>query len=331
MTIQTTRQTIAQALQVFSTDNLTQNALNLFETLGYNTERQDHLNRPDYADFKEFFITDSSLFSEDRALISNWAYVDLLFQLSLSEMSSQLPLFDTRRVDQTAMEAYLFFVIKLAQSRYTRSDLTRITREVNRLFPMPVMIVFKHGASLTLAIINRRLNKRDEQKDVLEKVTLIKDISIINPNRAHIEILFDLSIHELNRRHDFTNFVQLHNAWQKTLDIRLLNERFYRDLFNWYLWASKIVRFPKPDTDTTDDKTHTATSVIRLLTRLIFIWFVKEKDLIPENLFDPNSLKIILKSFNPQDPDCAAYYHAILRNAVTVKRVWTTMSFICIT
>jgi len=40
MTIQTTRQTIAQVLQVFSTDNLTQNAINLFEILGYNTERQ---------------------------------------------------------------------------------------------------------------------------------------------------------------------------------------------------------------------------------------------------------------------------------------------------
>jgi hypothetical protein len=314
MTIQASRQAIALSLQAFSTDSLTENALNLFETLGYNTDRQDHLNCPDYADFKEFFITDSSLFSEDRALASNWIYVDLLFQLSLSEMSRQVPLFDTRRVDQTAMEAYLFFVIELTQSRYTRSDLTRITRELNRLFPMPVMIVFKHGASLTLSIINRRLNKRDEQRDVLEKVTLIKDISLINPNRAHIEILFDLSIQELNRRQGFTNFVELHNAWQKTLDIRLLNERIYRDLFNWYLWASKIVRFPKPDTDTTDDKTHTATSIIRLLTRLIFIWFVKEKDLIPENLFDPNRLKTILKSFNPKDQDCAAYYHAILQN-----------------
>ncbi len=314
MTIQTTRQTIAQSLQAFSTGNLTENALNLFETLGYNTKRRDHLSRPGYADFKEFFITDPDRFSEDRALVSNWIYVDLLFQLSLSEMSSQIPLFDTRRVDQTAMEAYLFFVIELSQPRYTRSDLSRITRELNRLFPMPVMILFKHGKALTLSVINRRLNRKDDSKDVLLKVTLIKDIHTEEPHRAQIEILFDLSIQELNRRHGFTNFVELHNAWQKTLDIRLLNERFYRELFNWYLWASKIVRFPKPDTDATNDRTHTATSVIRLLTRLIFIWFVKEKDLIPENLFDPKSLKDILKSFHPQDPDSAVYYHAILQN-----------------
>lgn len=31
------------------------------------------------------------------------------------------------------------------------------------------------GDTLTLAVINRRLHKRDESKDVLEKVTLIKD------------------------------------------------------------------------------------------------------------------------------------------------------------
>lgn len=45
-------------------------------------------------------------------------------------------------------------------------------------FPMPVMILFKHGSLLTLSVINRRLHKWDESKDVLEKVTLIKDIRI---------------------------------------------------------------------------------------------------------------------------------------------------------
>ena len=271
-----TRHTIVSALQHFEIGNLTQNALNLFETLGYNTDRRDHLTRPEYAEFREYFIRDRARFSEDRARVSDWLYVDLLFQLSLSEMKSQVPLFDTGRVDQTVMEAYLFFVIELPPAP-NRSVLTQITREVNRLFPMPVMILFKHGSSLTLSIINRRLNKTDDSKDVLEKVTLIKDISIQKPHRAHIDILFDLSFPELQRVHKFTNFVTLHLAWQKTLSIQLLNERFYRDLFNWYLWAVRIVRFPKPDTEETDDKSHTAISVIRLLTRLIFIWFIKEK------------------------------------------------------
>jgi hypothetical protein len=104
------------ALQNFETGNLTENALNLFQTLGYNTDRRDHLNRPEYAEFREYFISDPTRFSEERARVSDWLYVDLLFQLSLSEMKSQIFLFDARRVDQTVMEAYLFFVIELPLS-----------------------------------------------------------------------------------------------------------------------------------------------------------------------------------------------------------------------
>ena len=37
-----------------------------------------------------------------------------------------------------------------------------LTRAVNRLFQMPAMILFRHGDTLTLAVINRRLHKRDD-------------------------------------------------------------------------------------------------------------------------------------------------------------------------
>ena len=72
------------------------------------------------------------------------------------------------------IETYLFFVIELKGDHYIRGNLSSITREVNKVFPMPVMILFKHGNTLTLSVINRRLHKRDESKDVLEKVTVNK-------------------------------------------------------------------------------------------------------------------------------------------------------------
>ena len=53
---------------------------------------------------------------------------------------------------------------------------------------MPAMVIFQHGRLLTFAVIDRRLHKRDESKDVLEKVTLIKDINLGDPHRAHIDI-----------------------------------------------------------------------------------------------------------------------------------------------
>lgn len=108
------------------------------------------------------------------------------------------------------------------------------------MFPMPVMILFQHGDTLTFSIIDRRLHKRDTTKDVLQKVTLIKDIRLENPHRAHVEILEDLALHN----YDVSNFVELHNAWQKTLDTKELNKRFFQELANWYFWAVDNATFP---------------------------------------------------------------------------------------
>ncbi len=304
---------IGQSIQAFSEGNLTANALQLFQTLGYNTERQAPLEAPTYNSFKDAWIDIQSKFNENKALVTEWEYVDLLFQLSKEEVLKQTSLFTTKLVDRTAIEAYLFFTIeltnKLSGDHYSRTKLAQITREVNLLFAMPAMILFKHGNSLTLSVINRRLHKRDESRDVLEKVTLIKDIQIQNPHRAHIEILFDLSFDELKDKCGFSNFVELHNAWQKTLDTKELNKRFYRELANWYFWAVQNVEFPA-DTETERD-VRNATNVIRLITRLIFVWFLKEKGLIPDELFNQNRLRQILKFI---DDNNTTYYKAILQN-----------------
>lgn len=233
-------------------------------------------------------------------------------------MSDQKSIFGTGKVKwsgedkETVIETYLFFAIELEKAEYTRTALAQITREINKVFPMPVMVIFKYGEHLTLSVINRRLHKKDEQKDVLEKVTLIEDISIQNPHRAHIEILFDLSFEELKRVHKFTNFVELHNAWQKTLDTKELNKRFYRELSNWYFWALNNVSFPNDIDDDKDNTVFNSESIIRLLTRLIFIWFIKEKNLIPEKIFEEKEVSKLIKGFNTKGS--TVYYRAILQN-----------------
>lgn len=304
---------IQNSIKAFNSGNLTQNGLDFFSNLGYNTQRNAPLVYPTYEDFQNSFIVEQK-FDKTKAKIDEWKYVDLLFQLSKEEISQQVSLFDTQQVDKTIIETYLFFVIELSKEDYTRTELSNITREINRLFPMPVMVLFKYGKKLTLSVINRRLHKRDDSKDVLEKVTLIKDIAIDNPIRAHIEILYDLTFQELYDKFHFTNFVELHNAWQKTLDTKELNKRFYNELFNWYLWAVEKVRFPNDVNDDKDDKVYNAESVIRLLTRLIFVWFIKEKRLVPETLFNLTNLKSILKDFNPHSENSSIFYRAILQN-----------------
>jgi len=302
---------IQSAINAFSSGNLTNKALLLFKTMGYNTDRQNPFPQKTYQFFKDSFLTENGRFNEEKALVKEWISVDLLFQLTKDEVSDEKSLFDTKKVNNTLIETYLFFVIELKKEEYSRTALAQITREVNKVFPMPAMIIFKYGSYLTLSVINRRLNKRDIQKDVLEKVTLVKDISINNPHRAHIEIFFDLYFEELKRVHRFTNFVELHNAWQKTLDTKELNKRFYRELSTWYFWASGIASFPNDIQK--DNEIHNATNLIRLLTRILFVYFIKEKHLVPELLFDENGLKEIIKDFNA-DKNSRNYYNAILQN-----------------
>ncbi|PIU58029.1 MAG: hypothetical protein COS89_02525, partial [Deltaproteobacteria bacterium CG07_land_8_20_14_0_80_38_7] len=243
---------IKASILSFADGNLTNNSLSLFKSLGYKTDRQSPFREKNYRFFKDSFLDGNVSFKEEKALVKDWKYVDLLFQLTKDELAIAIssPLVGEgqgegkTRVDRTIIETYIFFVIELVNENYNRTDLSKITREINKVFPMPVMILFKHGSLLTLSIINRRINEKDERKDVLKKVTLIKDINIKNPHRAHIEILFDLSLEELQRVHKITSFVKLHNAWQKTLDVKELNKKFYKELSNWYFWAIHEVEFP---------------------------------------------------------------------------------------
>jgi len=180
---------------------------------------------------------------------------------------------------------------------------------------MPVMILFKYGSLLTLAVIDRRLHKQDVSKDVLEKVTLIKDINIGKPHRAHIEILFDLSFEELkeNSKEPIINFIALHNAWRKTLNISELNKKFYRQIADWFYWAVSNVEYPLAP-NITNERENVSINVIRLLTRIIFVWFLKEKNLVPDDLFDEEKLAAILKDDDVQSEKKWNYYRAILQN-----------------
>jgi adenine-specific DNA-methyltransferase len=318
MTDKEVKLAIQSAIKDFSKETLTDQAIHLFKILGYNTERQNPFPQKSYNFFKESFLDGDSRFNQEKALVKEWKSVDLLFQLTRDEVSDQKSLFGSGKVKwegedkETVIETYLFFAIELIKTDYSRSALAQITREINKIFSMPVMLLFKYGEHLTLSVINRRLHKKDEQKDVLEKVTLIKDISIQSPHRAHIEILFDLSFDQLKRVYKFTNFVELHNAWQRTLDTKELNKRFYRELSNWYFWAINNVSFPNDIDDDKDDTVFNSESIIRLLTRLIFIWFIKEKNLIPDKIFDGKEVSKLIKGFNTKDS--TVYYRAILQN-----------------
>ncbi len=305
------KQSLQHSLARFANGKLADNARDLFNVLGYRSDKTVKLASSSPQAFVAQFKGSKSLI-EENALFAEWTSADLIFQLTSAEVAhtGQRTLFEgDRRVDNKIIESYVFLAIGLRGDAYTRTQLAAITREVNKVFPMPALILFQHGNTLTLAVIDHRVNKRDESKDVLEKVTLIKDIRCANPHRAHIEILFDLALEQLNADGNIKNWVNLHEAWRATLDTSELNKKFFREVANWYFWAQSKVKFPKGAGRNEDERK--AISVIRLLTRLIFVWFVREKNLVPDELFDKRRVDELLKYDDPKD---STYYKAILQN-----------------
>ena len=105
--------------------------------------------------------------------------------------------------------------------------------------------------------------------------------------------------------------------------VEVLTKEFYNELSDWYAWAIKIIRFPNDINDDTDDAKYNNEGAIRLITRLIFVWFLKQRHLIPEEFFDETFIsQQLLKDFNPHKTEGifkqklmdSKYYSAILQN-----------------
>jgi adenine-specific DNA-methyltransferase len=321
MTNQDLKQSIEAALKRCATKSLAEAAIELLDILGYRSEKRLALKPNTSNNFLSTFAKNRT-FNTERALLSEWRSVDFLFQLTDEEVQAvalgdQSSLFEsTDKYEGAIVESYLFFALELEPRRYTRTELSAITRAVNGLFSMPAFLFLRHGDTATLAVIRRRLHKRDESKDVLEKVTLIKDIVLADPIRAHIEILHDLALPVLFDEYRFHNFVGLHQAWEKRLGSYALNERFYREVAAWYFWAMghKHVTLPRSIENLRDkDERDKQRSIffIRLLTRLIFCWFLQEKRLIPRDLFRMRIADSLLKDSSPK---AGTYYRAFLQN-----------------
>lgn len=104
--------------------------------------------------------------------------------------------------------------------------------------------------------------------------------------------------------------------------VEVLTKAFYQELSDWYAWAVKVVRFPYKLDDKNDDDKYNTEAAIRLVTRLIFVWFLKQKHLIPDEFFDEDYIREnLIDGFNPNvmvdlfsKSNESKYYKAILQN-----------------
>ena len=215
--------------------------------------------------------------------------------------------------DSGNARSFLFAAVELKDASYSRGDYATFAREVNKRWQIPTVVLFKTSSDfLSLAFVHRRLNRRDPSRDVLGSVSLIREINAGDPHRAHVDILAELGLGKRLRWMDThgkdRNFDGLLAAWLDALDTEELNRRFYRELKDWFDRAVKEARFPTTGARVLKPEEH----VIRLITRMLFVWFIKEKGLVAEDLFVENQVALLLTGYERAEGD--SYYRAILQN-----------------
>ena len=315
MSTQRTANDIRTALSTAGADDFTELATALLGALGYGSDRTLAGQTGKPADFIRQFPAENPGTQSEESFLDNAQSVRILFQFTGSEIQdqTQLGLFADIDFDTGNARSFLFATVELKGNSYPRSQYAFFTRELNKHIRLPMVVLFRTANNrITLAFVHRRPNKHDPNRDVLGSVSLIREIDPESPHRAHLDILSEISLPERLRwmdSHGKThNFDGLLDAWLDALDTEELNRRFYRDLFAWFERTVNTATFPTGEAKNLPAEEH----VIRLITRLMFVWFIKEKGLVAEDLFIENRVDQLLKDHDPVGGD--SYYRAVLQN-----------------
>lgn len=193
-----------------------------------------------------------------------------------------------------------------------RAELAMITRAMNRRSKgIPVIVLFKYGNKISIAASERTSYKAKHLKgggEKVGKVSIIYDIDLVKPHAGHREILKELGPDRASRK--VKTFREFYAAVRDVFDVELLNKRFYNEVYTWYENAKNTVVLAI-ETDEEKSEDERAQFVIRLLTRFMFCWFIKEKGLVPDTLFDFTKLENYVHDLNNNNSN---YYKAILQN-----------------
>ena len=312
------KQQIEQSLRALAQDSdLFKVAPTFFQALGYRSERiGPESSTPE--EFLKQYPPPHSLKRKERTqaekfLIKKVQAVKILFQITDEEITNtaQASLLKPKEFEKGRAESFLFVATDLRNTSYSRSEYAQMTREISKGFLMPVFVLFRRGNLISLAFADRRPSRKvgEEERDVLEKVSLLQQINCLEPHAGHLNILAALSLDKrIKWIKDYKakkSFDGLHKALSEELNTRALSKRFYKDLSNWFDWAKKEAKFPLAKD--ADPENH----LIRLITRMLFVWFIKEKSLVSEELFAEALMSDLLKNFGD---DNGNYYRAILQN-----------------
>jgi len=213
-------------------------------------------------------------------------------------------------------EQMMVFAVDFKKDKkVTRTEMATLTRTLNRASKAcPVVLVCRYadeeGIRFALSLCERTAYKQSGHTgEKAGKVNILRGINPEKPHTGHIRIIEDMRL----ERNDNT-FEAVYNKWFGIFDNDVLTNQFYKELQDWFFWAVKHVHFPNDINDDSDDMKYNPQNVIRLITRLIFIWFLRQKGLVPKELFNREDLDHLVKDFEPDNFESSTYYRVILQN-----------------
>ena len=202
----------------------------------------------------------------------------------------------------------------------TRTAATALTRAFNRLASAnPVILIIRQNHLLSLSTCERMSYSQEWRQgsgEKLGKVSILRNINCVKPHPGHVDILESLGDKA------YPTFEELYKHWMEVFSNELLTKKFYSELSDWYAWAVMVAKFPNDLNTEEDDAKYNHEACIRLITRLIFVWFLKQKHLIPEEFFDETYIREnLIDNFDPHDKQSlyydagkSKYYRLILQN-----------------
>lgn len=314
------RDKIQRALKPLAGGDLSEGLTSLAEALGYPVARAfDEYPRMTSTEFVETLQAPNADTQSEREFLDKVGSVDLVFQVTDQVIqglghSQQEMLQESGPVDiDPTNRSFFFAAVEMKGNTYPRGAYASVAREINKRVSVATLVAIRTSdGKVTLAFADRRRHMRQHNRRVLGNVSVLREIDCAQPHSAHVRILAKLLIDDrvewIKKNGKTRNFDGMLAAWLDVLDTQELNKSFYRGLFKWFQRAVKDCRFPTKEKKVQSSEEH----VIRLISRMLFIWFIRENGLVPDDLFEVITAKRLIKDFDPERGD--SYYRVFLQN-----------------
>jgi len=140
--------------------------------------------------FKKLFLENGNLDMNDKKVIKD-DILEIIWVYSLKPETLNIPPFINTK--------YNYDEIAIIQvNLIDKKNVNRIANFINLSIPYPTLLLFNFDGYLLISICEKRLNKNDHTKWILENIIMTEWIDLKDPNKFQQQFLQDINIKNLS-------------------------------------------------------------------------------------------------------------------------------------